>query len=229
MISFERVALAAGLALSLGSCADANALTESRARDLMAKTVRYYPCVDFNVEHSSEAVYLGGAAVDIRTFLSNNEPFPVTVAVARRDRPISGNDWNTAFRKLQRAGLATSKPAGSITADGETKELRTYELSDLGRSMYQIIEKNRRGKTGFGFCWGKGQVIELVGYVPPAKGEKLKKVTFRWNTVDSEGNPLRALPDSPWTKIFFGRRPPLLDGERTATLTLSDGGWEMVR
>lgn len=38
-----------------------------------------------------------------------------------------------------------------------------------------------------------------------------------------------ALPDSPWTKIFFGGHPPLLDGERTAMLTLSDGGWEMVR
>lgn len=228
MTSFEKVALAAGLTLSLGSCADGNALTESRARDLMAKTVRYYPCVGFNVEPSSEAVYVGGAAVDVRTFLSNNDPFPITVAVARRDQPISGDTLNTSFRRLQRAGLATSKPAGSITADGGTKELRTYELSDLGRSMFQIIE-NGSGKVAFGFCWGKGQVVELLDYAPPAKGEKSKKVTFRWNTVDSKGNPLLALPDGPWTKVFFGPRPPLLDGERTATLTLSDRGWEMVR
>ncbi len=224
-----RIGFIAGMTLSLCSCAEAKELTESRARALIEENVRYYPCVGFNVGDSSDAVYVNGAPVEIRTFLSNNAPFPVTVAVGRVDRTFSGNELDRHYRKLRRAGLATSKEAGSITTNGGTTELRTYELSKLGQSMLQVVSKSGSGKEAFSFCWGKGKVSELVDYRAPTKDEKYKKVTFRWTTVDDKGDLIRTLPDRPWVKIFFGPRPPLLAGERVATLKMSDNGWQLVR
>lgn len=222
--------MTAGLALVLSSCGDPNKLTEDRISQIVSEQVRLNPCIQFYGDGPLFAeAYVNGASVEMQDFLLSNEPFPVTTR-------IGGFDNFTAprFQEFEAAGLLTSKMESNQTGMlGGPVEFRAYDLTDLGRSLYQVGEKkvfrDRPARKNPLFCAGKGQVAEVVNFVIPSEGANTTQVTFRWNTVDDKGNTISALPDQPWAGIgsYKSDRLPL-EGDGTATLTLTNNGWEVL-
>lgn len=223
-----------GLALALSSCGDPNALTEDRISEVLAAKVRLNPCMEFlgpSMAPPMGGVLVNGAEISMRDFLQSNEPFPITIRVGGFDEFLSGR-----YKEFEAAGLLTSQLEGEpSTGFGGRVEQRRYDLTDLGRSMYHTVEEGGRpgqpARKKALFCAGTGQVAEVVNFTVPAEGANATRVTFRWNTVDGNGNPISTLPDQPWAGISPGRRGslPQLEGEDTATLTLTNNGWEMLQ
>lgn len=213
----------AGLALSLSSCGDPNALTEDRISEVISEKVRLNPCIEFHGRGAMRGeAYQNGAPLDLWAYLESNELFPVTIRVGGFDEFGS-----LRYQEFEKVGLLTSRPDGGVPgAFGKTDELRRYDLTDLGRSMYQVWkEKAIEGpaRNNALFCAGKGQISEIVNFVIPAEGQNSTTVSYRWNTVDGTGNPISVLPDNPWAGISGPR--PVLEGEGTALLTLTNKGW----
>ena len=233
MMATGRAALMAGLALTLSSCGDPNELTEDRIADILSEKVRLNPCMEFlhpALLGAMGGVIVNGAEVHMRDFLQSNDPFPITIRVGGFDEVFSSR-----YQEFEAAGLLTSKVEGEpSTGFGGRVEHRSYDLTDLGRSMYQTVEQEGRSGSPAGknalFCAGKGQVAEIVNFVTPAEGENATRVSFRWNTVDDKGNAISTLPDQPWAGISpgRGRSLPQLEGEDTAMLTLTNNGWEVL-
>ncbi len=220
-------ALITGLALALSSCGDPNALSEDRIPEIVAAKVRFNPCVEFQRDISMASAYVNGAPIAMREFLQANDPLPITI-------PVFGLNGTPPppYGDFEALGLLASQPvegAHEYMASG----LRRYDLTPLGRSIYQVGEKkdssDRPPRKNPLLCPGKGQVAEVVNFVVPAGGQNSTTVTYRWNTVDTNGNVLTTLPDQPWAGI--GNNPsrrPQLEGEETATLTLTNNGWEVL-
>lgn len=225
-----RAALLMGLALTLGSCSDPNALTEDRISEIVSEEVRLNPCIQFFGDGPLFAeAYVNGVRVEMADFLNGNEPFPVTVAIGGFD-----NVTGPRFQEFEAAGLLVSSLESEQTGMmGGPVQYRRFDLTDLGRSLYQLGEKKQfRGRpprTNPLFCAGKGQVSEVVRFIVPSEGQNTTQVTYRWNTVDTGGNIVSALPDQPWANIgnYQSDRLPL-EGEGTATLALTNNGWEVM-
>lgn len=232
-MSNRRLVLIAGLAIALSSCGDPNELTEDRIADILSEKVRLNPCMEFlhpSLLGAMGGVMINGAEVRMRDFLQNNEPFPITIRVGGFDEVFSSR-----YQEFEAAGLLTSKIEGEpSTGFGGRVEHRSYNLTDLGRSLYQTVEQKDRSGSPAGkkalFCAGKGHVAEIVNFVIPAEGANTTRVAYRWNTIDDKGNEISALPDQPWAGISPGRGSslPKLEGEDTAMLTLTNNGWEVL-
>lgn len=221
----------AGAALCLVSaCSDPNELTESRISEIVTEHVRLNPCIQFYGElpRLAQAI-VNGAEVEMQDFLRSNEPFPVTIRVGGFDNFIAPR-----FQEFEAAGLLTSRMESRQTGMlGGPIELRTYDLTDLGRSLYQVREErllpDQPAHKNPLFCAGRGQVTEVVNFVVPAEGSNTTRVTFQWNTVDDNGNIVSAPPENPWSRIGSFRSDRLtLEGQGTAMLTLTNNGWEVM-
>lgn len=229
-MAIRTAALTAAMALALSSCGDPNQLTEDRISAIVSEEIRLNPCIQFYGDGPLFAeAYVNGESVDMQDFLLSNEPFPVTVRIGGFDNFIAPR-----FQEYEAAGLLASKMESKQTGMiGGPVEFRTYDLTNLGRSLYQVGEKkvfrDRPARKNPLFCAGKGTVSEVVNFVIPAEGANTTRVTFRWNTVDGNGNVVSALPDQPWVGIgsYRSDRVPL-EGEGAAMLTLTNNGWEAL-
>lgn len=224
------IALMAGFGLALTSCSDHNTLTEDTISKVVAEKVRLNPCVQFYGDGPLFAeAYVNGNSVEMQDFLLNYEPFPVTIRVGGFDNFISPR-----FQEFETAGLLESKMESKQSGMlGGPVEFRTYNLTALGQSLYQVGEKkvfrDRPARKNPLFCAGKGQVSEIVNFVIPAEGANTTRATFRWNTVDENGNSFSILPERPWASIgSFNSDRLQLEGVGTATLTLTNNGWELL-
>ena len=226
----RHIAKMAALTFALASCSDPNALTEDTISKVVSEKIRLNPCIQFYGDGPLFAeAYVNGGNVDMQDFLVNNEQFPVTIRVGGFDNFIAPR-----FQEFETAGLLTSKleskQSGMI---GGPVELRTYDLTALGQSLYQVGEKktfrDRPARKNPLFCAGKGQVAEIVNFVVPADGANTTQATYRWNTVDADGNLVSTLPAQPWSAIGgYKSDRLLLEGDGTASLTLTNNGWEVL-
>lgn len=223
-------ALFAGIALALTGCSDSDTLSEATISRVVSEQVRLNPCIQFYGDGPLFAeAYVNGGSIDMQDFLLSNEPFPVTIRVGGFD-----NFMAPRFQEFEAAGLLVSKLESTQTGMiGGPVELRTYDLTNLGRSLFQLGQKkvfrDRPARKNPLFCAGKGQVTEVVNFVIPAEGANTTRATFRWNTVDADGKPVSTLPEQPWAAIgrFNSDRLPL-EGDGTASLTLTNNGWELL-
>lgn len=225
-----REALMAGLALVLSSCGNPNALTEDRISEILAKQVQLNPCIPFYGDGPLFVeAYVNGSAMEMQNFLQNNEPFPVTVRIGGYDNFVAAR-----FQEFEAAGLLISKLESEQSGMmGGPVQYRTFDLTDLGRSLYQVGERrftrDAPAHKNPLFCPGKGQVAAVVNFVIPAEGANTTRVTYRWNTVDGKGSVVSTLPNKPWAQIgsYESDRLPL-EGEGTAILMLTNNGWAVL-